>query len=639
MKRIVKLNIDNYKAYIEPQSLEMLNGENVLIYGENGSGKSSLYKAIKYFLSSSVGKGSFELNKYSGRPDGSISVVYMDDDPTNASVLESTDVTYRISTDPVKTTNTNNQIMLSYRVSGFLDYTQLLRAYLIDSSRPDLFDLVLDLIGDHIPIKQGIYTPIKEDINEALDELRQAYHRTDYVYERATNRIKVWAEMFPVVMGELDTHVSRMINSYFHDMNLQIQLSVPPVNIIDESRIQDAYIDGHVYLNVKHYDQPMADYNSILNEARLSAIAVCLYLASLKIKAKRVESKILYLDDIFLGLDLGNRKPILDIILQEFKDYQVFISTYDRSWYSQAKGILEGRGRWKFFELYEGTTMDSNRHLISKPIIISSDTDFDKACSFMNDNERPDYPAAANYLRKAYEDLLQNKFYEPALRDDKSELIPAFKLTKLVDACIKFTQKLHHYHHPQTDMVKYLSELKGVLQPLLHPLSHYAPSSPVYKTELKTATRLYEQITRELEVSNYNTYCNILLERGNTGILEINGISEWKYEYTIKLLDHLYIYDDPTGGKSLSNCKCRVISIKESMQGHVLNNIPVSNNSKLASRLTYDSLENCLKTIIAYNAETEDKTDAINKPYMDCYSFPNETNSLVALNNLVATFE
>lgn len=637
MKRIVKLSIDNYKAYIESISFEMPNGENVLIYGENGSGKSSLYKALRYFLSSSVSKGNYELNKYSDRSNGTISVVYMDDDPANVSVQANTDVTYNISTDSNITNNRQPEIALSYRVSGFLDYTQLLRVYLIDSSRPDLFSLVLDLIGDHIPIGQGINVPIKEDLNEALKELRQAYHRFDHNYIKAKERINIWTTMFSAVIDDLNKYVSRMMSSYFPDMHLQIKLLVPPIGFVDNTRIQDANIDGHIYLDVIHYSQKINDYNNTLNEARLSAIAICLYLASLKIKATMVESKILYLDDVFLGLDLGNRKPILDIVLHEFSDYQVFISTYDRSWYSQAKEILENTGRWKFIELYEGTTVDSNHHLISKPIIISSNTSFDKACSFMNDNEHPDYPAAANYLRKAYEELLQKKFYEPAVRNEMRELIPAYKLTRLVDACIKFIKQLHNYYHSQTYMAKYLSDLKGILRPLLHPLSHYVPNSPVYKTELRTAIRLYEQITKELEYSNYNTHCNILLEKGNTGILEINGISKWKYEYSIELLDHLYIYD-ATSGKSLSNCKCRVTYIKESQPGFATNTKHVSANSNLASRLTYDSLENCLKTIIAHNAETENKTDAINKPYMDYYSFHNETNSLVALNNLVASF-
>ena len=66
MKRITEIQIDNYKAYIQQRTFPIPNGENILLYGENGSGKSSLYKALNYFLSSSVGEGRFEMNRFSG---------------------------------------------------------------------------------------------------------------------------------------------------------------------------------------------------------------------------------------------------------------------------------------------------------------------------------------------------------------------------------------------------------------------------------------------------------------------------------------------------------------------------------------------------------------------------------------------
>lgn len=45
-KRIVEINIFNFKAYFYPTTTKLDKGENLLIYGENGSGKSSLYKSL-----------------------------------------------------------------------------------------------------------------------------------------------------------------------------------------------------------------------------------------------------------------------------------------------------------------------------------------------------------------------------------------------------------------------------------------------------------------------------------------------------------------------------------------------------------------------------------------------------------------
>jgi len=51
--KIQSIDIKNYKAFYGEHSLK-LSGKNVFIYGENGSGKSSLYYALKDFFQSSI---------------------------------------------------------------------------------------------------------------------------------------------------------------------------------------------------------------------------------------------------------------------------------------------------------------------------------------------------------------------------------------------------------------------------------------------------------------------------------------------------------------------------------------------------------------------------------------------------------
>jgi len=62
MKRIQKIEIKNFKAFREEQLFD-LNGKNVLIFGNNGSGKSSLFWALYTFLQSSIKKDD-EIKKY-----------------------------------------------------------------------------------------------------------------------------------------------------------------------------------------------------------------------------------------------------------------------------------------------------------------------------------------------------------------------------------------------------------------------------------------------------------------------------------------------------------------------------------------------------------------------------------------------
>jgi energy-coupling factor transporter ATP-binding protein EcfA2 len=48
--RLTAIEITNYRAFIGTFRLEFPNGENAIIYGENGSGKSSLYHSLRTFL-------------------------------------------------------------------------------------------------------------------------------------------------------------------------------------------------------------------------------------------------------------------------------------------------------------------------------------------------------------------------------------------------------------------------------------------------------------------------------------------------------------------------------------------------------------------------------------------------------------
>ena len=53
--RITDIEIKNFRAFRGTYHIGLSkSGKNLLIYGENGSGKSSLYLALKYFLESGV---------------------------------------------------------------------------------------------------------------------------------------------------------------------------------------------------------------------------------------------------------------------------------------------------------------------------------------------------------------------------------------------------------------------------------------------------------------------------------------------------------------------------------------------------------------------------------------------------------
>src|SRR3954467_7084244 len=95
MKRITSIQLQNFRAfYGQYEPIALPNGENLLIYGENGSGKSSLFKALQsYFRSSRNTALPFEINTYVTAPTpvrGDVQINFVDVDPTTRQVIAGT---------------------------------------------------------------------------------------------------------------------------------------------------------------------------------------------------------------------------------------------------------------------------------------------------------------------------------------------------------------------------------------------------------------------------------------------------------------------------------------------------------------------------------------------------------------------
>lgn len=629
MRRITKISIDNYRAYIHPFDIEMPEGENLLIYGENGSGKSSLFKALKFFLQSSVfPKIHFDPNHFSGRADGKVEVTYTDFDTH-------TTQSYAVNSDAALTTNDEQFIKTSYRASGFLDYSKLLNVYMNNGKRPNLFKFVLDLLGNYVPV--GIDTRTLRDIvGSMMYNIHLSYHRFDHTFQQGFVDYKKFERLFPPLIDKLNDQLKPMMANHFSDMGLEIELEDVKVELKDISRIADAELKGEVYLRVKHHGNELPHYNDRLNEARLSAIATCLYLSSLKLIANTNDTRVLFLDDVFIGLDLGNRLPVLNIVKDEFADYQRIITTYDKSWYLQAKEVLDYDGGWSFYEMYEVETNDGAGKTLVEPLMVDVKTNYGKACSYFSCKDNPDYPAAANYLRKVYEELLQCRLYDKAVRDDNYETLAAYRLTNIVKAARAFVEQLHDYRVPQATTTKLLADLWSLLHPLLHPLSHFAPDVPVYKAELKKALDIYPTLKDQIRLSDYCKHCKVVFEKGNKIEFVVKGTSGWENRYVIKLNSHLYRYDNDAGGKSFSLCELRVKKLQGlDVKGKIFVQF-INNKSDVGKAMVYNSLQDCHNKILNHIKTKEGKTDIETQSLEEMFMFPDAKNILHPLSYVLA---
>ena len=540
MKWITEITLNNFRAFGTPETIKIPKGNHLLIYGENGSGKSSIYNALKDFFSSSVaGATTFKLNKFEDAKNnntGNIEITIAEDgvSPTKYKFAHPyTDSNHRI-----------DKIILASKFKGFLDYKLLLKIHAIEfpeDKNPDFFDLIFkNLLAHHrlfdpqggvttvelLPeytriekilrerIKPYFYETIPE-IEERLIQLERKKESLNKIgmkaaqYQKAQNRIKkIEAEKklasryikkletlihfanFKSQLFDSDTGTGLLVN-VFKKVNDYLNLYFKN-KINADIRFKMDYEDKTQLINsslefkIEYAGVELEYYSTFLNEARLSALAISIYLASIKTYDPGEEAlKILYLDDVFIGLDTSNRFPLMEIIKKEFIDegFQIFISTYDREWFELSRHWFQTKlpGKIKALELF--IEDDGNPNTPDYPVLIPYDGNLIKAESYF---KAKDYPAAGNYLRKECESLVKDLLPDTYKIDGSGSLIEDFEhllnqFSKFYDDC------------DITKPTEVTDAIKIYRKALLNPSSHSDSKSPLFKKEIQDA---FEIVTK-----------------------------------------------------------------------------------------------------------------------------------------------
>ncbi|MDY0082728.1 MAG: AAA family ATPase, partial [Ignavibacteriaceae bacterium] len=149
MIKLNKIEISNFKVFQEPIEIKV-DKKNLLIFGENGTGKSSIYWALYTFFQSSE-KDTAEIQKYFK--------VYNDEDPSTYLTLRNIHKKQTIDSYIDLSFIDNNSIVSSFRISETIINTN-------DKSSPKNVVKDGNLASDFINYKQ-------------LHNFYNSTHRTD----------------------------------------------------------------------------------------------------------------------------------------------------------------------------------------------------------------------------------------------------------------------------------------------------------------------------------------------------------------------------------------------------------------------------------------------------------------------------
>ncbi len=415
--RIKKVQIKDYKAFYGLNEFNV-DGKNLFIYGENGSGKSSFYYALKDFFQSSTETLSYDetenifLTK-ALKGKGFIKVTF---NPDRSGVANDKSYTVKKTSKDTYTAG-DTSIRDAIKLKSFLTYKHLLSIHHIKRENEiDLFELLVKGVLKHF--KSVAITGTKElgelwdDVEVAIGkETSQAFNITakkkevDEAIDKFNTAFKKLFERNSI--ENIMKFAQPILDKFGHNIEIELNYTQARPNTA-----YNAIERNHVRAKVKYLGKEIPKPHIFLNEARLSAIAISIYLGMVKRHVQGIPCKVLFLDDIFIGLDISNRLPLLKILDTEFPNYQVFITTYDKPWYEFVKSTyLDGNNAWKSFEFYARRA----RKGFEIPIVRENKSNshiqnyIDKAEEYFN---KADNKAAGVYLRSAFEFILKRFCYE-----------------------------------------------------------------------------------------------------------------------------------------------------------------------------------------------------------------------------------
>lgn len=495
--RIDTLSLQNFRGFpgIGNPAIN-LGGKNLLVYGENGSGKSSIFYALDQFFSISLPTPQArraqlieQTNIYSGDgPDKTtVSVQFVGGGP-----IAWTDLSH-----PVDLTAANTSVTAGAYRKAMLDYRALLDVnYKFAGRRINLFEsFVSVLLRDMAVPFQGSEIELFRIWRYVVTSFpeRHVQWRRDAINERLTAVNAAFDAVLPLLKDE----VNRLLKALnWGDIEISdFQFSHLTCNW-GTSRRKRVIGGQDVAFTLKQRGEPIDKPHQMLNEARQSALALALYLAGRAILSTTMQPdapKLMVLDDVLIGLDQSNRLPVLDLLKAEFQaDWQIVLLTHDRVWFEMARAHL-AEADWTGLEMFEGVDAVGNTHPVPRPV-----NNFDPvagniatARSFLNDNHEK---AAAVHARMAFEQVLK-KFCERKAVPVAFKSDPRHLTTEHLLAALKRWLGAHAVQ--RAVLQPKIGNVEAARRVVLNAFAHSTPVTLV-KAEIESAITAVEDLHDEL---------------------------------------------------------------------------------------------------------------------------------------------
>ena len=583
MSRIKSIHIHNFKFFDEQPAIELgETGKHLLLYGENGSGKSSVYWALytlfecslkedkdieKYFVDTNDPRQQSLINIYASKQSdlatrkghfNSFIKVKTTDNPAleyEVSLLN-TDISGNPDAVEVNQASDFINYKVLYKFQDFwngqpIDLAKIFEGYVLPYISFEESSVWRN--GSEKKVKKAFEMWEEVQIGPGTTTNAKGFTIQAYKYSNENKTFEKFAkhfdDQFQNLIDFINANASVMLKKLGYDIDFELKYHK------HSHKKKDKHFECYPFkidLKITSYLGKKIDIHrpqSFLNEAKITAIAIAIRLTILK---KRVNEeapdvlKFIVFDDVMISLDMNNRDKLIDFLLNEennfTKDYQLLFLTHDKNLFDFVSfkiKKLHAPAEWVFKEMYAGKDVASKKEY---PILIESDLEFiDKAKKYF---DAKDYTAASIYIRKELEKIVNERLpAELKYKSDGTFLSLQTLWGNMINRYLALGKPVLE------DIKKSFDETKLMV---LNPQAHFQHiSMPIYKVELEKAFNLITDLKTDYPIPKYT----LLLTKGMK--LQFKHPIE-NYTFDFELLSDFSV-DELAGVMTPKFPKCKVI--------------------------------------------------------------------------------
>ncbi|MFR9510765.1 MAG: AAA family ATPase [Rikenellaceae bacterium] len=530
MSKINQLTISNFKFFRGEETIK-LDGKHLLLYGENGSGKSSIFWGLHMLLEASM-KAAVDTEKYFkpiDKSDESLVNLY-----AKKQYCVDTGIEHYNTFVEVEDDNGNKQhismlhkgicgdatVMESRKTTDFINYQSLFAFQRFKNSQSsnvyNVFnESILPYIDfDTFSIKGKVLYNALDMWNEYMagpgkttnakgDDIQ--VYKSSQEYKNFVKFEKHFNDKLSNLIDFINSESEPILVSLGYDINFELKYTAPWHHKKDKSYDFREYRVDFVLTkyngNIVNINRP----HKFLNEAKLTAIAIAIRLAVLKYKVQNSTApnalNVLALDDIMVSLDMSNRDKLIGLIVNDLsQNYQILLLTHDKGLYNYIfKEISQSRTKsgWVYKKMYVGECDKTQQEF---PVVVDEKGDYlTRASKFFQAKE---YTISALCLRKALEKILVTALPPDSLKSINNDFVD-------LEALWKKVVNMYNLSTSHIDLCQSATKIKRVI---LNPSAHYKREyQPLYRKELKDAFKFINDL-QGLNLSYKIT--TILIEKG-----------------------------------------------------------------------------------------------------------------------------